>query len=68
LSISGSVAFVNLSSNIWTASGTGGYAGITGTITVGGHISLGGTLDILRLTTVNGTDTFDAGSINILYE
>ena len=27
-----------------------------------------GVLDRIRLTTVNGTDTFDAGSINILYE
>ena len=31
-------------------------------------IALGGTLDRVRITTVNGTDTFDAGSINILYE
>jgi hypothetical protein len=30
--------------------------------------TLSGTLDRLRLTTVNGTDTFDAGSINILIE
>jgi hypothetical protein len=29
---------------------------------------LGGTLDRIRLTTVNGTDTFDAGSVNIMYE
>ena len=29
---------------------------------------LAGTLDRVRITTVNGTDTFDAGSINILYE
>ena len=34
----------------------------------GGSIALGGTLDRVRVTTVNGTDTFDAGSINILYE
>lgn len=34
----------------------------------GGSIALGGTLDRIRITTVNGTDTFDAGSINILYE
>jgi hypothetical protein len=33
-----------------------------------GSISLGGTLDRVRITTTNGTDTFDAGSINILYE
>jgi len=34
----------------------------------GSSISLSGTLDRVRITTVNGTDTFDAGSINILYE
>jgi len=34
----------------------------------GGSLTLGGTLDRVRITTVNGTDTFDAGSINILYE
>lgn len=30
--------------------------------------TLAGTLDRVRLTTVNGIDTFDAGSINIMYE
>ena len=34
----------------------------------GGSAVLSGVLDRLRLTTVNGTDTFDAGSVNILYE
>jgi len=34
----------------------------------GGSVTLGGTLDRVRITTVNGTDTFDAGSVNILYE
>jgi hypothetical protein len=34
----------------------------------GGSPSLSGALDRVRITTVNGTDTFDAGSINILYE
>jgi hypothetical protein len=29
---------------------------------------LSATLDRIRLTTVNGTDTFDAGSVNIMYE
>jgi hypothetical protein len=33
-----------------------------------GSKSLSGTLDRIRITTVNGTDTFDAGSVNILYE
>jgi hypothetical protein len=34
----------------------------------GGGKTLSGTLDRVRITTVNGTDTFDAGTINILYE
>ena len=33
-----------------------------------GNASLSGTLDRVSVTTVNGTDTFDAGSITILYE
>ena len=33
-----------------------------------GDKTLSDTLDRVRITTVNGTDTFDAGSINILYE
>jgi hypothetical protein len=35
---------------------------------VTGAIALSGVLDRVRITTVGGTDTFDAGSINILYE
>jgi hypothetical protein len=34
----------------------------------GGSVTLAGTIDRVRITTVNGTDTFDAGSVNILYE
>jgi hypothetical protein len=37
-------------------------------IAFGGSKALSGTLDRIRITTVNGTDTFDAGTINILYE
>ena len=36
--------------------------------TGGGSVTLSGFLDRVRITTVNGTDTFDAGSINIMYE
>jgi hypothetical protein len=31
-------------------------------------VALGAVLTAVRITRVNGTDTFDAGSINILYE
>jgi hypothetical protein len=58
---------LNISGNTWVQTGmnvtTGGESH-----TSGGSIALGGTLDRVRITTVNGTDTFDAGSINILYE
>jgi len=33
-----------------------------------GRVDLGATLDRVRITSTNGTDTFDAGTINILYE
>ena len=36
--------------------------------TASGVKALSATLDRVRITTVNGTDTFDAGTINILYE
>lgn len=38
------------------------------TVMSAGTKTLSGTLDRVRLTTVAGTDTFDAGTINILYE
>ena len=59
-----------VSSNVWIASvmfpiASGGSW--VGTAFTGG-VTLSGTLDRVRITTVNGTDTFDAGSINIMYE
>ena len=40
----------------------------TGNATGTGIKTLSSTLDRVRITTVNGTDTFDAGTINIMYE
>jgi hypothetical protein len=63
----GSLVITLLGSNLWVSSSVlarqDGYAS-----SAGGTVTLSGTLDRLRITTVNGTDTFDAGSINILYE
>jgi hypothetical protein len=33
-----------------------------------GSVTLAGALDTVRMTTVGGTDAFDAGSVNVLYE
>jgi hypothetical protein len=53
--------------NLWVASGAADDAAAF-VISFGGAKSLSETLDRIRLTTVNGTDTFDAGSVNISYE
>jgi hypothetical protein len=52
----------------WVASGVVVQSDAAGTCTVGGSKSLSAALDRVRITTVSGTDTFDAGAINILYE
>jgi hypothetical protein len=65
----GTMVFNLLSSNTWVGGGT--LINQTTTIymtTSYGNIALGGVLGMVRITTANGTDTFDAGSINILYE
>jgi len=66
--IHGSMTITAFGSNVWVASGVSAISGALGTMQTGGSVTLGGTLDRIRITTVNGTDTFDAGSINILYE
>ena len=64
----GSAVLTLIGSNVWTISGTLGYSGDSVACFFGGSVALSGTLDRVRITTVNGTDTFDAGLINILYE
>jgi len=64
----GNIIISGLGSNTWVESHSlggpsGGYQSIGG-----GAIALAAVLTAVRITTVNGTDTFDAGSVNILYE
>lgn len=65
----GAVVFTTLGSNIWVAQGST-HESVFYVVgcTIAGSKTLSGTLDRIRITTVNGTDTFDGGSINILYE
>jgi hypothetical protein len=63
---SGSIILSNSGSNVWI-----GIANISvgGSVSsMAGSVVLSGVLDRVRITTVNGTDAFDAGSINIMYE
>jgi hypothetical protein len=66
----GAIILSLLGSNTWVANGNANYNQAVGAIYGYGGITpaLGGALDRVRLTATNGTDTFDAGSINILYE
>jgi hypothetical protein len=58
----------NITSNSWTSTSSIADASATAYSAAAGSVALSGTLDRIRITTINGTDTFDAGTINILYE
>lgn len=59
-----------LGSNTWIAAGKMVYNNATsvGVSCAGNTPGLSGALDRVRITTVNGTDTFNFGAVNILYE
>ena len=61
------INLVDLASNTWASNHT---LGLTSAFAVfgGGSKSLSATLTQIRITTQNGTDAFDAGTINIMYE
>ena len=65
---SGVFTLVNQTGNSWVSSSLVAYDGLTSCGSAAGNIALGGTLDRVRITTLNGTDTFDAGSVNIMWE
>lgn len=57
-----------LSGTTWCAASQISETGATAYFSGSGSKSLSDTLTQVRITTVNGTDTFDAGTINIMYE
>jgi hypothetical protein len=66
--LSGNIEIINISGNTWVASGV--FIGIlddNADITIA-RKTLSATLDRIRLTTTGGVNTFDAGTMNILYE
>ena len=58
----------NLSSNTWSEMSVASWSSSGGAGMGSGTVPLSAALTGVRITTMNGTDTFDAGSINILYE
>lgn len=65
--ISGALTLTLLGSNTWVATGYFADSGSNATSTGGNSPALSGALDRVRITTA-GSDTFDAGLINIFYE
>lgn len=62
------LTLVDSATATWSCNGQIGRSDVATTHFAAGTKVLSGTLDRVRITTFNGTDTFDAGSINILYE
>ena len=61
----GNIIICNVTGNTWSEIGLLGKSDVAGVRTSGGSIPLAAALTAIRITT---TDTFDLGSINILYE
>lgn len=65
----GAVTLINVTGNVWVVTGA-----VSNNVTTvftsffSGQKSLAGVLNMVRITSTNGTDTFDAGSVNIIYE
>ena len=65
--VHGSMIVTQMSASSWAE--THAVVNASGNPAVGGgSLSGAGIIDRVRITTVNGTDTFDAGTINIMYE
>ena len=73
MTVSAYIVLNNITGNAWAYNSIATRNG--GTTVQNGNqnfiyppITLGGALDRIQLITGNGTDTFDAGSVNIFYE
>jgi hypothetical protein len=64
----GNIVINNVTSNTWVESSYVGNSNAEGTRASGGSIPLAAALTAIRITTSGGSDTFDAGSVNIIYE
>jgi hypothetical protein len=64
----GTMVLNRITGNTWVSSHSFGDRAQVVVSQGGGDVALSGTLDRVRITTVNGTDTFDAGTINIAWE
>jgi hypothetical protein len=66
--VGGAIVIQNLTGNTWAAFGNMSSSASATFFLVSGSKVLSDTLTQVRITTANGTDAFDAGSINIIFE
>jgi hypothetical protein len=66
--VQGVLTIQNITGNSWVASGAFSRSDAAAAGVTIGSKTLSDVLTQIRLTTVNGTDTFDAGTVNIIYE
>lgn len=64
----GAIQISSMGSNRWAATGVVGNGSFAYQSLTAYSKTLSDTLDRLSITTANGTDSFDAGTINIMYE
>jgi hypothetical protein len=62
------IVLLDSATNLWALTFFGNQQTFSTSQTGSGTKATSATLDRVRITTVNGTDAFDAGTINILYE
>lgn len=66
--LNGSSIISSFGTNIWVMQSSLGRSDSANGVTSAGSISVANQLTAIRVTTAGGTDTFDAGSINVLWE
>lgn len=65
---SGTLTLTHLGSNNWVSTSLLAWSNASSANYGGGNIAHATVVDMIRVTTANFTDTFDAGKINVLYE
>jgi hypothetical protein len=65
---SGHLLFTNIGGDTWVFSAVGAFSDVSACWYGGGSVQLPGALARVRITTMNGTDALDAGSVNVLCE
>jgi hypothetical protein len=66
--LTGMIDLINIKDGFWVASGQFGRADGAAFHRTAGAVDLNGVLDRIRVTVANGTDTFDFGQVNLLFQ